>query len=132
MKSSGEGASFGKGNSSLGSRIPMFYASTNNTNLREISFKDLIRPKEDPSQNYPFNPKPTTNNYSRTPLTNRVSYDLDKNKISYSDWDYNKDKRKELEYASPKPFSGSYGGDGGSSYASSSPKCGSGSYKMAA
>ncbi len=83
--------------------------------LREISFKDLIKPIEDPSENYPFNPKPISP-YS--------------NKISYSDWDYHKKKRKSLEYDTPKPFSGSY--DGGGSYAFSSPKSSSGSYKIAA
>ena len=99
--------------------------------LKEISFKDLIRPIEDPSKNYPSNSNPITNNYSRTPLTSRVSYNPSKDTISYSDWDYHKKKRKSLEYDGPKPFSDAYSG-GGDSYSSSTPNFSSGRYKMAA
>lgn len=103
--------------------------------LREISFRDLIKPIEDPSKNYPFNPKPISP-YNRIPLTNQVSYGTQKqfynNKISYSDWDYHKKKRKSLEYDSSKPFHGSYEGNGSNNYSFSSSKFSSGSYKMAA
>ena len=102
--------------------------------LREISLKDLIKPIEDPSKNYPFNSKPI-NPYNRIPLINYVSYSTQKpgynNKISYSDWNYHKKMRKTLSYEGTKPFSGSYDSRGGS-YAFSSPKCSSGSYKIAA
>jgi len=103
--------------------------------LKEISFKDLIRPKEDPSKNYPFNPKPI-DVYNRNPDTNKVSYGTQEklygNTLKYNDWDYHKNKRKSLEYASPKPFSGSYAGGGCSSYSSSMPRPSSGSYRAAA
>ena len=98
--------------------------------LRKVSAKELIRPIEDPSKSYPFNPKPINNSYSDFSKISRFSYNSQNNKnpslygIS-----------RNLGYDGAKPFSGSYeesSGSKGSNYAFSSQKSNSESYSMAA
>lgn len=91
--------------------------------LEKISFKDLIKPIEDPGKNYPFSPNPINKTYSDFSKVSRFSY-KHQNLGLY-------EKRKSMEYGSTKPFSGSYEEGGSSSYAFSSPKSSSGNYKMA-
>ena len=106
--------------------------------LREISAKELIRPIEDPSRDYPFNPRPINNSDSSKisrfsyKHQNPSLYGISSDKMSYSDRDYHKKKRKSFGYEGAKPFSGSYEGSEGSSYAFSGSKFTSGNYKMAA